>query len=46
MGRYNNLTTFITANDITELIGKTPIVKINKLTGSDDATLYVKLEWY
>ena len=34
------------ANDITELIGNTPIVRINKLTGKDDATIYAKLEWY
>ena len=31
---------------MTELIGKTPLVRINKLTGLDDATLYAKLEWY
>ncbi|MCW3974674.1 MAG: PLP-dependent cysteine synthase family protein [Candidatus Bathyarchaeota archaeon] len=37
---------FIVANDVTELIGKTPLVKINKLTGPDDAILYTKLEWY
>jgi len=34
------------ANDITELIGKTPMVRINKLTGPADATVYAKLEWY
>jgi cysteine synthase len=34
------------ANDITELIGNTPMVRINKLTGEDDATVYAKLEWY
>jgi len=36
----------IVANDITELIGRTPMVKINRLTGPGDATLYAKLEWY
>jgi cysteine synthase len=36
----------IVANDITELIGKTPMVRINKLTGPNDATIYAKLEWY
>jgi cysteine synthase A len=36
----------IVANDITELIGKTPMVKINKLTGPNDATIYAKLEWF
>lgn len=34
------------ANDITELIGKTPMVRINKLTGPADATVYAKLEWF
>lgn len=34
------------ANNIFDLIGGTPLIKINKLTGSDDATLYAKLEWY
>ena len=34
------------ANSIIELIGNTPMVKLNKLVGSDDATLYAKLEWY
>jgi cysteine synthase len=33
-------------NSITDLIGKTPVVKINKLVGPDDATIYAKLEWY
>jgi cysteine synthase len=36
----------IVANNITDLIGKTPMVRINKLTGPNDATLYAKLEWY
>lgn len=40
------MTTSIVANDVTELIGKTPMMKINKLTGPNDATLYAKLEWY
>jgi len=31
-------------NNITEKIGKTPLVKINKLTGENDATILVKLE--
>ena len=34
------------ANDITDLIGKTPLVRINKLTGKNDATIWGKLEWY
>jgi cysteine synthase len=33
-------------NNILELIGNTPIVKINKLVDKDDATLLAKLEWY
>lgn len=28
------------------LIGNTPMVKLNRLTGKDDATVYAKLEWY
>jgi cysteine synthase len=36
----------IVANDVTELIGKTPMIRINRLTGPDDATVYAKLEWY
>jgi cysteine synthase len=36
----------IVANSITDLIGKTPLVRINHLTGPDDATIYAKLEWY
>ncbi|MFQ5999905.1 MAG: PLP-dependent cysteine synthase family protein, partial [Candidatus Bathyarchaeia archaeon] len=36
----------IVANSITDLIGKTPLVRINKLTGLNEATIYAKLEWY
>jgi cysteine synthase len=36
----------IVAESITELIGKTPLVRINRLTESTDATIYAKLEWY
>lgn len=36
----------ITAKNIIELIGRTPMVRINNLTGSCDATVYAKLEWY
>lgn len=34
------------ANNIFDLIGGTPIIRINKLIGPEDAELYVKLEWY
>lgn len=33
-------------NSITELIGNTPIVRLNKLVDQDSAEVYVKLEWY
>ncbi len=36
----------IVADSITDLIGKTPLVRINHLTGPEDATIYAKLEWY
>jgi cysteine synthase len=36
----------IVANSITDLIGRTPMVKINNLTGPGDATIYAKLEWF
>ncbi len=34
------------AKDITELIGQTPMVKINKLVGKKDAEILAKLEWF
>ena len=33
-------------NSIDELIGNTPIVKLNKLVEEGSADVYVKLEWY
>ncbi|MGY4691862.1 cysteine synthase A [Salibacterium sp. K-3] len=33
------------ANNITELIGDTPLVKLNRLTGENDADVYLKLEY-
>ena len=36
----------IVANSVTDLIGRTPMVRINNLTGPDDATVYAKLEWF
>jgi len=36
----------IVANDITELIGRTPMVKLRKITGPNDSTIYAKLEQF
>ncbi len=33
-------------NNILETVGNTPLVKINKLTGKDDAALLAKLEFF
>lgn len=33
-------------NNVAELIGETPLVKLNHLTGENDATVYVKLEMF
>ncbi len=33
-------------NDITGLIGNTPMVRIKGTSGSNDSTIYAKLEWY
>lgn len=33
-------------NSITELIGDTPLVKLNRLVGAEDADVYLKLEFY
>ena len=32
-------------NSVTDLIGKTPIVKLNGMTGPEDASVYLKLEY-
>ena len=34
------------AGSVSELIGQTPLLKVNRLTGGDWATVYAKLEWY
>ena len=34
------------AKNIIDLIGNTPMIKINNLTGPNDAKIYAKLEWY
>ncbi len=36
----------LVANNITELIGNTPVVRLNRLTGPLDAEIYVKLELF
>jgi cysteine synthase len=36
----------IVAEGITDLIGNTPLLRINRLTEPNDATIYAKLEWY
>ncbi|MDQ0338885.1 cysteine synthase A [Caldalkalibacillus uzonensis] len=33
-------------NNVAELIGDTPLVRLNRLTGNNDATVYVKLEMF
>lgn len=33
-------------NSITDLIGQTPVVKLNRLTGAEDAEVYLKLEYF
>jgi len=33
-------------NSIFQLIGNTPVVKLNRLTNSESADVYVKLEWF
>ncbi|MBU4310533.1 cysteine synthase A [bacterium] len=34
------------ANSILELIGQTPVVRLNKIVGEDDATVWAKLEMF
>jgi len=36
----------IVANNVLDLIGKTPMVRINNLIGPNDACIYAKLEWF
>ena len=36
----------VVAEDVTDLIGRTPLVRIKRLTGPEDAVVYAKLEWY
>ena len=34
------------ANSVAELVGKTPIVKLNNVTGENEGSVYVKLEYF
>lgn len=34
------------ANSVAELVGKTPIVKLNHATSENEGTVYVKLEYF
>ncbi|MBS7287340.1 MAG: PLP-dependent cysteine synthase family protein [Candidatus Freyarchaeota archaeon] len=34
------------ANDITDLIGRTPMIRLKRVVGPSSATVYAKLEWY
>lgn len=36
----------VVVNSIVDLIGNTPLVRINRLTGLNEAMVYAKLEWY
>ena len=36
----------IVGNSVADLVGKTPLVKVNRLTGGDDADVYLKLEYF
>lgn len=36
----------IVGNSIVDLVGKTPLVKVNRLTGPEDAEVYLKLEYF
>jgi len=49
MGGGENTTTVrsqVVANNVLELIGKTPIVRLNKVVASDTASIYAKLEFF
>ena len=36
----------VVGNSIVDLVGKTPLVKVNRLTGPEDAEVYLKLEYF
>ena len=33
-------------DDITQLVGNTPMVRLNRVVGNIDSTIYIKLEYY
>ena len=36
----------IVGNSIADLVGRTPLVKLNRMTGAEEADVYVKLEYF
>jgi cysteine synthase len=40
------MSNMIVAQDITDLIGKTPMLRLNRVVDAEEATIYAKLEWY
>ncbi|WP_438314139.1 cysteine synthase A [Sporosarcina sp. FA9] len=36
----------LVGNSIADLVGRTPIVKLNRMTGAEDAEVYLKLEYF
>lgn len=36
----------LVGNSVADLVGKTPLVKLNRLTGPEDAEVYLKLEYF
>ena len=36
----------LVGNSIADLVGKTPLVKLNRLTSAEDAEVYLKLEYF
>lgn len=36
----------VVGNSVSDLVGRTPLVRLNRLTGPEDATVYLKLEYF
>lgn len=36
----------VVGNSVADLVGRTPLVRLNRLTGPEDATVYLKLEYF